>query len=268
MRVVVQPASASVRSFHADARYLYNGLGQRVSKTVRTYSSGGPFSATQPKGAVFKAPVPLAATGVWRTNTIARFVFDDNGTLMGEYDAVSGVNSEYVWFNGRPVAVVIGGTVHDVNTDQLGTPRSIVKASNGVEVWRWDSDPFGTTPPSYPVPAQSIIVNLRLPGQYYDLETGLHYNGMRDYHPSTGRYTQSDPIGLAGGINTYTYVDGNPISMVDPYGLFGWADMPTVPQNWVDFGAGMGDVILFGQGQRLRDLFDVGGVDRSRLPHF
>jgi RHS repeat-associated protein len=105
--------------------------------------------------------------------------------------------------------------------------------------------------------------NLRFPGQYEDVETGTYYNYMRTYLPMVGRYGESDPIGLAGGINTYGYAEANPLMYTDPYGLFGMADMPTVPQWAVDFGAGMGDTILFGQGQRLRDLFDVdGGIDK------
>ena len=61
---------------------------------------------------------------------------------------------------------------------------------------------------------------LRLPGQYYDQESGLHYNFFRDYDPATGRYIESDPIGLRGGVNVYNYAGENPVSHIDPKGLF------------------------------------------------
>jgi RHS repeat-associated protein len=63
-------------------------------------------------------------------------------------------------------------------------------------------------------------LNLRLPGQYFDAETGLHQNGYRDYDARLGRYLESDPIGLEGGLNPYLYANANPLRYVDPAGLF------------------------------------------------
>lgn len=72
-----------------------------------------------------------------------------------------------------------------------------------------------------------------LPGQYFDQETGLHYNYFRDYDPSTGRYIESDPIGLGGGLNTYGYSRANPLRFIDPFGLAYFAKRPLQGSPWL-----------------------------------
>jgi RHS repeat-associated protein len=103
--------------------------------------------------------------------------------------------------------------------DQINTAREITDAA-GVKVWESDPEPFGANPPNEnPAGQGHFVYNPRFPGQYFDRETGLHYNYYRDYDPQTGRYVQSDPVGLNGGINTFAYVGGNPLNDVDPKGL-------------------------------------------------
>jgi RHS repeat-associated protein len=89
-------------------------------------------------------------------------------------------------------------------------------------VWRWDqAEPFGVNVPDENPSGLGVFeFPLRLPGQYFDKETNLHYNTRRDYDPSIGRYGESDPTGLKAGLNTYAYVSGNPLKWIDPSGLF------------------------------------------------
>jgi len=148
-------------------------------------------------------------------------VYSSGGAKIGERD--------YLWLDTLPLAqserVFSGGSVTSssfvyLHSDQLNTPRLATNGA-GTVVWRWDSDAFGIGAANEDPDSDTNLVNVRLrfPGQYLDAETGLHYNYFRDYDAVTGRYIQSDPIGLEGGIDTYLYADGNPLSRADRFGL-------------------------------------------------
>lgn len=188
--------------------YAYNALEQRVSKT-------GPAGAV-PTGAAY-------------------YVYDEAGNLLGEYDAAGTPIYETVYLGASQAALPVGvmkltGTaggnnltnnLYNVYADHINTPRIITRPSDNAIVWRWDTaEAFGaTTPDQNPNAIGTFTFNQRFPGQVFDAETGLNQNWNRDYDARQGRYRQSDPIGLAGGINTYSYVSGAPVGAVDPLGL-------------------------------------------------
>ncbi|WP_322873908.1 RHS repeat domain-containing protein [Marinobacter bohaiensis] len=102
-----------------------------------------------------------------------------------------------------------------IHSDQLGSPVATTDENQAV-IWKQERLPFGS---SVEPEVSASAARLGFPGQYLDRETGYRYNYHRDYDPNTGRYIESDPIGLAGGDNTYVYALSNPLRLKDLFGL-------------------------------------------------
>jgi RHS repeat-associated protein len=154
------------------------------------------------------------------------FVYDEIGHLLGEYDGSGNLIEETIWLGEIPVATLQpsgsgnGVNIFYVHSDHLNTPRKVSRPSDNQVVWRWDLDPFeNQQPDDDPAGLGQFTYNLRYAGQYFDSESGYHYNYNRYYDPLSGGYAQSDPIGLKGGINTYAYAHDTPLSLTDPSGL-------------------------------------------------
>ncbi|RQC03441.1 RHS repeat domain-containing protein, partial [Pseudomonas aeruginosa] len=181
------------------AEYRYNALGQRIVKLT--------------------------------PESVTTYLYGPDGQLLGEAEHDGSGRKlraqYYLWLDSLPLATIdadydaqgkVGNpTLLYLHGDHLDTPRLATDASGQI-AWQWQSDAFGR---GEALSQGSTQVNLRFSGQYYDAESGLHYNYFRDYDPETGRYVESDPIGLAGGLNTFSYVYGNPVNLIDPNGLAG-----------------------------------------------
>jgi RHS repeat-associated protein len=195
------------------ASYGINGFGQRISKAGSSVPSGG-------------------------TN---EFVYDEKGNLLGEYGSTGTIIEETGYLPNTPVSVLSkgwgiaglgsaspyavftganGATVSSTTPDWLNAPHIIANSSKTYQ-WRWDHYDFGNNAPNQNPSGLGVFAyNFRFPGQYYDAESGLFYNGARDYNGTIGRYVQADPLGLTGGqLTLYPYVGNNPLTRTDPLGL-------------------------------------------------
>jgi RHS repeat-associated protein len=195
----------------AGANYTQNGLGQRVIKT-----SGSPA-------------------------TTRHYHYDLSGRLLAESTDQGQVIREYLYRDDQLVGLINEGALYYVHTDHLGTPQLITDGSQQV-VWASDYLPFGEAT----VTVNQLENPIRFPGQYYDAEMGTNYNYYRNYDPSLGRYIQSDPIGLEGGLNRYGYADNSPLVYIDPLGLWSFS---------IELYRGIGGGIVIGKNNSTRQWF-------------
>jgi RHS repeat-associated protein len=205
-----------------------DNAGNTLSDATRsyTYNNAGQVSTVAGAGYSYNAQRLRSRKIIGSQGTV--YHYDQSGNLIAETNLAGKMQRAYVWAEGEPLAqiepVTTGGTTQDVvrylHTDHLNTPRLATNAQAQV-IWRWEGTAFGVTYPNEDVDGDGKLttINLRFAGQYYDQETGLHYNWNRYYDPKLGRYITSDPVGLKGGLNPYVYANDNPLEFTDPTGL-------------------------------------------------
>jgi RHS repeat-associated protein len=168
---------------------------------------------------------------LWAQATEGNYVLQATAGATGVKTAVAAADADFGATHilalrpGAPPAQV----TYFIEVDHLNTPRAIYDATQQLR-WKWDqAEAFGVnTPNENPASLGTFEFPLRYPGQYFDKEDNLAYNYFRDYDPALGRYVQSDPIGIMGGVNTYAYVVSNPVNFSDPLGLQAQALVPLV----------------------------------------
>ncbi len=190
------------------AKYTYDPFGRRIKKEIPSPLAG----EGQGEGGV-------SPSGGGQGEEVF-YHYADEG-LIGEYDntgnqtRIYGYKPNSTWST-DPLFLREGGNIYFYHNDHLGTPQKMTNIS-GATVWSATYDAFGKATIDG---ASTVVSHLRFPGQYFDAETGLHYNYHRFYVPNTGRYVTSDPIGFEGGDeNLYRYVRNNPVTWTDSWGL-------------------------------------------------
>jgi RHS repeat-associated protein len=182
---------SATRAGSAQASYRHNAAGQRVLQQVGTDKT--------------------------------LHLHGEGGEWLGSYSPNGAPTQQVVWLGSRPVGLIQAGKVLYIESDHLGSPRALIDPQRDVAVWRWSllGEAFGNGSPAEDPDQDGVAqtFDLRFPGQRAERSSGLTYNYFRDYDPRVGRYAESDPIGLDGGMSTYLYVGASPVMFKDPTGL-------------------------------------------------
>lgn len=221
----------------------YDAMGNLIQSAGKTYSYDAAGRMVAASFGASSANYQVNANGLRVRKTVSGagatdeiVIYDGQRRRIGVYKPMGGsgfsVEEELVYLPGswQIVATVRGqaaggtdGIAYPVLSDHLGTPRAVLDPSTGDRRWSWSSkEAFADTPPNQNPDgsaAGAFVFNARFPGQFLDTETELFHNGYRDYDAKLGRYVQSDPIGLNGGWNTYSYTSAHPTGMFDADGL-------------------------------------------------
>lgn len=240
LRYGAQRRVAEVHGVSMRARYRYDAFGRRIGKSVE-------------RG-------PGASSGV----ALRGFAYRDR-KLVAETDGRGRLLRQYLHWNGRPVAVLSHGAgstaIAWLHADHLGTPIAASDEAGRI-VWRGDADAYGRVADEHGAFAQP----LRLPGQYFDAETGLHDNLLRTYDPDSGAYLEPDPLGLEAGLDAYGYADGNPLVATDPLGLLLFAFDGTGNGETGRNGEDLSNVRKFFDASDDPDKWYMAGVGRDDYP--
>jgi len=212
--------------------YTYNALGQRMTKNVN--------------------------------GVVTVFHYDFDGNIIAESGSDGTFKKEYLYVGSNRLAMVdaVNNILYHYQNNNLGTPL-LMTDSQGVVVWDAEYKPFGEANISSDWQVEN---NFRFAGQYFDQESELHYNYLRYYDPTIGRYLKTDPISLVGGNNMYSYVQNNPINAIDPYGLLRVHFCNTTHQQKEIFAAAF--IILqhmVQTNEALRAYFQKFGIDLEYL---
>ena len=224
---------AVYRNEQLNALYFYDNKGERIARINYTpHKTGIANNTNSPE---------------LRSYTSYSLYRDQR--LAAETDEGGHITDHYIYLYGKPVAKIemvpnqsvvrklsnffsfklrkkttdFVGVIYSIVTDHLGTPQLVTDSSRRT-VWQGETTVFGETQVRYAAFSKAtgtnFTMNLRLPGQFFDDQTNLNYNYLRDYDPEIGRYTAPDPITSGGHASPYVYVSNNPLMNIDPLGLY------------------------------------------------
>ncbi|WP_308410912.1 RHS repeat-associated core domain-containing protein, partial [Xanthomonas citri] len=229
------PADSHRLSAVAGVARTYDATGNTtaIGGTARqyTYDTTGRMTQARRAGAVtmnyrYNGKGEQIRRFLGTTNTYT--LYDEAGHWLGDYDSNGAPKQQAIWLDDLPVGLLANASkLHYIEPDHLGSPRVVIDPTRDVAVWTWSlkGEAFGNTAPNQDPDGDgdgaTLVLDMRFPGQRFDAASGLNQNYFRDYEAATGRYVQSDPIGLDGGISTYVHVKSKPLTWIDIFGQDG-----------------------------------------------